>query len=572
MASYNYDPDNIHGRNDDYYNYGNQSREPLHHHSPSPASQIDPRYPPSSQPTPAPSYHTNYPPPSVAPYPPTIAEDPVSRTGPSPFDTVFDDHVYPVNPQHPAAAASTSDMSQHYYPQDTGYHGQHGQQPQSSLGPGAYGRGGAYGSSGLPGSTDDIPLQDRHHKDAPDPEAFNDHVYDDPNGAGGRRRKSKKRKKVGLGQLGMFGSDKKGIPWVTYLFTVVQIAVFIGEIVNNGIKTGSPIMIKPQFNYMIGPSTYIMIEMGARYVPCMKNLDEIQGSNLDFTKGPFLCPNATTTEEKDVCPLSVACGFGGNTPNPDPSSGQGADQDPRPNQWWRFIVPMFMHAGLIHIAFNMLLQLTLGREMEQAIGSIRYGLVYVSAGIFGFVMGGVLSAPFQAVTGASGSLFGVIALTLLDLLYSWRERKSPVKDLLFILVDIIISFVLGLLPGLDNFSHIGGFLMGLALGISVLHSPNALRMKIGQDVAYSTVPEGSEGPQAFFKNPIGFFKGRKPLWWVWWLVRAGALVLVIIVFSVLLNTFYTTTDEVCSWCKYLSCLPVSDWCEAGTLLIRENDE
>lgn len=572
MASYNYGGSSQ-NQNDDYYNYGNESQAPLHH-SPSPASQLDPRYAPSSTATPAPSYHTNYPP-SVAPYP-TTAQDPVSRTGPSPFDTVFDDHVYPVNPQHPAAAASTSDMSQHYYPQDTGYRGQHS---QNSFGQSAY------GSSLPPGSHDDIPLQERPKDAHNDPEAFNDHIYDDPDAVGGRRRKSKKRKKVALGQLGMFGADKKRIPWVTYIFTIAQIAVFIGEIVNNGksdlidfatrreaneysigIQTGSPIMTKPQFNYMIGPSTYIMIEMGARYTPCMKNLDEIQGANppLDLSRGPFLCPNATSND--DICPLSTICGFGGNTP--DPRAGQGASQDPRPNQWWRFIVPMFMHAGLIHIAFNMLLQMTLGREMEQAIGSIRYGLVYVSAGIFGFVMGGVLSAPFQAVTGASGSIFGIIALTLLDLLYSWKERKSPVKDLLFIIVDIVISFVLGLLPGLDNFSHIGGFLMGLALGISVLHSPNSLRLKIGQDVAYTTVPEGSDGPQAFIKNPVGFFKGRKPLWWAWWLVRAGALVLVIIVFSVLLNTFYTTTDEVCSWCKYLSCLVSCPFHQRLTLTCR----
>lgn len=125
-------------------------------------------------------------------------------------------------------------MSQHYYPQDTGYHGQNGQQHSQQQQ--SYGQN-AYGSGGLPGSSDDIPLQDRH-KDATDPEAFNDHVYDDPNAnvnaVGGRHRKSKKRKKVGLGQLGMFGSDKKRIPWVTYIFSIAQIAVFIGEIVNNG--------------------------------------------------------------------------------------------------------------------------------------------------------------------------------------------------------------------------------------------------------------------------------------------------------------------------------------------------
>lgn len=312
--------------------------------------------------------------------------------------------------------------------------------------------------------------------------------------------------------------------------------------------TGSPIMINPQFNYMIGPSTQVLINMGARYSPCMRNIDEIQGANTELL---FLCPDATKWEQ--TCPLSELCGFGGSVP--DPAFDGNVDQNPRPNQWYRFIIPIFLHAGLIHIAFNMLLQLTLGREMEQAIGSIRFFLVYMSAGIFGFVMGGNFAAPAIASTGASGSIFGILALNLLDLLYSWKDRKSPVKDLMFILVDIIISFVLGLLPGLDNFSHIGGFLMGLSLGISVLHSPNSLRLKIGQDVAYSTVPEGTDqGPQPFLKNPVGFFKGRKPLWWVWWLIRAGALILVIVVFIVLLNNFYTTTKQSCSWCKYLSCI------------------
>jgi hypothetical protein len=203
----------------------------------------------------------------------------------------------------------------------------------------------------------------------------------------------------------------------------------------------------------------------------------------------------------------------------------------------------------------MLLQMTMGKEMEMAIGSIRFFLVYVSSGIFGFVMGGNYAAPGITSTGASGCLFGVIALTLLDLLYSWKERKSPVKDLAFIGVDVVISFVLGLLPGLDNFSHIGGFLMGLALGICVLHSPNSLRRRMGQDLSYAAVsPATGETPPPFHKNPVGFFKGRKPLWWVWWLIRAGFLVLVIVVFILLVNNFYAKDPQTCSWCKYLSCL------------------
>jgi membrane associated rhomboid family serine protease len=304
---------------------------------------------------------------------------------------------------------------------------------------------------------------------------------------------------------------------------------------------------------MIGPSPYVTINMGARYVPCMHNVVGIQDRTSPIS---WPCPNTTDINVAD-CTLSDLCGFGGV---PNPLYNGDIKQRPEPNQWYRFILPIFLHAGIIHIGFNMLLQLTLGREMELAIGSIRFLLVYLASGIFGFVLGGNFAATGIASTGASGSLFGILALTLLDLLYGWKERKSPWKDLAFIALDVIISFVLGLLPGLDNFSHIGGFLMGLVLGICILHSPNALRARIQEDeppytpVAYKDGGDnGFAGASKFVKNPVGFFKGRKPAWWVWWLVRAGSLVAVFIVFIVLLNNFYTYR-KTCSWCKYLSCL------------------
>ena len=277
-----------------------------------------------------------------------------------------------------------------------------------------------------------------------------------------------------------------------------------------------------------------------------------------------------------------------------------------PNQWWRFITPMFLHAGIIHIGFNMLLQMTLGRDMEKAIGTLRFVIVYLSSGIFGFVLGGNFAAPGIASTGASGSLFGILALVLLDLFYTWNERVSPVKDLLWLLFDIVFSFVLGLLPGLDNFSHIGGFLMGLGLGIVLLHSPNVLRKRIknkGHKTSYSQLG-GSESNIAmvsgahkvddtkssvldtntsarpadfskFAKQPVGFFKNRKPAWWAWWLIRAACLIGVSVGFIVLLTNFYKDREE-CTWCKYLSCLDITvggqNWCELGYLSLPKTSD
>ena len=336
-----------------------------------------------------------------------------------------------------------------------------------------------------------------------------------------------------------------------------------------GILTGTPIEIHPSFNPMIGPSPYVMINMGARYQPCMHNMPGVQNSSIPIS---WPCPDATSTTGPDVtCTLSELCGLGG-VPNPHP--GGNINEKPAPNQWWRFIIPIFIHAGIIHIGFNLLLQLTLGRDIEKLIGSIRFALVYFASGIWGFVLGGNFAATGIASCGCSGSLFGILAITLLDLLYTWKQRPGPIKDLMFILLDVCIAFVLGLLPGLDNFSHIGGFLMGLVLGVCILRSPSAISRRASSPSTYTphaqpqTHSRANSGLKTFLSNPLGFFQDRRGIWWAWWLLRVFALVGVLIGFILLLKNFYEWRTT-CGWCKYLSCLPVTvsgeNWCQVGNL-------
>jgi len=234
---------------------------------------------------------------------------------------------------------------------------------------------------------------------------------------------------------------------------------------------------------------------------------------------------------------------------------------------------MFYHAGIIHLAFNLFAQITLGGEIERNIGVIRFAIIYFFCGIFGFVLGGNLGSQGQPSVGASGCLFGIFALVLLDILYTWRERPKPVRDLLFLIVDMVISFVIGLLPGVDNFAHIGGFISGILLGVAFINSPNQLRNKISpSDPPYTAAnpmnPYNTSsgdnsliGFRGFVKQPVGFFKGRRPLWWAFWLVRAAMLTILLVVFIVLLNNFYSPNMKECGWCKYLSCLPVKGWCD-----------
>jgi hypothetical protein len=128
----------------------------------------------------------------------------------SPFETVFDDHVYP------ASKNQTPQSSQHQLSQqDTGYHSLSRLSSEDV----------AYNHP-----TDDIPLQNQGQglRDAPKDSEMQDHVYD------ASQQQKSRRGRVRFGELGMLGANAKRIPFVVYFFTLVQVAVFIAEIVKNG--------------------------------------------------------------------------------------------------------------------------------------------------------------------------------------------------------------------------------------------------------------------------------------------------------------------------------------------------
>ena len=444
---------------------------------------------------------------------------------------------YPSSSFGPGYSSDLSYAPQHYSAQsvDTTYHGGGGKYDADPA---------ALHHNGSPSHAyyaENIPLA---AAGAP-PAAAN---YDfDPDDRGGRRRKA-----------GFWRSR----PWFVYTMTAVHVAVFCFELAQNSALQGSVIATKPAFNPMIGPSTDVLISIGARYVPCMRALPAFNNTTPGHL---FPCPGRTDLAAN--CTLAQRCGFGG--------AGIAADMGGRgaagswPAQWYRFVLPMFFHAGLVHLALNLFMQLLLGGEMEALVGPLRFALIYAASGVFGFVLGGNLGAFAQPSVGASGSLFGIFALVLLDILYAWPERARPARDLAFLLLDMALSFVLGLLPGVDNFAHIGGFVCGLALGLALMRSPARLRARIGAaappytpataENPYNTSSAGV--PPGFVRQPLAFFKGRKPLWWAWWAVRAAMLALVLVLFVVLLNNFYSENMRECRWCRRLSCLPIKGWCD-----------
>lgn len=131
------------------------------------------------------------------------------------------------------------------------------------------------------------------------------------------------------------------------------------------------------------------------------------------------------------------------------------------HEWWRLVTAMFLHAGLVHIGFNMMALMQFGPALEELYGSARYLFLYVATGIFGFLLSAV-TGHFSL--GASGALLGLVGATLA---ITSKRGGSYMRELRSRLItSVAILFVLGFsgFMAMDNWAHGGGLAAGFALG------------------------------------------------------------------------------------------------------------
>ncbi|KAL7183848.1 hypothetical protein ACSBR2_026096 [Camellia fascicularis] len=210
------------------------------------------------------------------------------------------------------------------------------------------------------------------------------------------------------------------------------------------------------------------------------------------------------------------------------------------HQAWRLITCVWLHAGIIHLLVNMLCLVFIGIRLEQQFGFVRIGIIYLLSG-FG---GSILSALFlqkSISVGASGALFGLLGAMLSELITNWTIYTNKVAALLTLIVIVVINLGIGILPHVDNFAHIGGFVSGFFLGFILLLRPQ-----------YGWVTRRNLPVEVRVKSKY------KPYQYVLWSV---SLILLVAGFAVGLVMLFrgVNANDHCHWCHYLSCVPTSKW-------------
>ncbi|KAH0861366.1 hypothetical protein HID58_089627 [Brassica napus] len=210
------------------------------------------------------------------------------------------------------------------------------------------------------------------------------------------------------------------------------------------------------------------------------------------------------------------------------------------HQGWRLLTCIWLHAGVIHLAANMLSLVFIGIRLEQQFGFVRIGVIYLLSGIGGSILSSLFVRNSISV-GASGALFGLLGSMLSELLTNWTIYSNKIAALLTLLFVIAINLAIGILPHVDNFAHVGGFLTGFLLGFVLLARPQF------KWLARENMPQGRRLTSKY-----------KPYQYLLWLLSLALLVLGFVMALVLLFKGEDGNDH-CRWCRYLRCIPTSRW-------------
>jgi rhomboid protease GluP len=132
-------------------------------------------------------------------------------------------------------------------------------------------------------------------------------------------------------------------------------------------------------------------------------------------------------------------------------------------QWWRLVTAVFLHAGLLHIGFNLWCLFDLGPEVESLFSTPKFVVFYLVAGVAGFVLS-LWWSPLGMSVGASGAILGLIGI-LIGASFHHGHLGKEYRGQLWRWV--IYIFIFGLFFAVDNAAHFGGLVTGALLGYLV---------------------------------------------------------------------------------------------------------
>lgn len=142
-------------------------------------------------------------------------------------------------------------------------------------------------------------------------------------------------------------------------------------------------------------------------------------------------------------------------------------------EYWRLFTAVFLHAGLLHLVSNLLIQWWIGKAIEAAWGAQGTARIYILCGLSGSLLSATLSKVNSVSVGASGAIHGLMAIGVTgeagelgwpSFLRSAAEHFGSWFGWKAIALALALSLISGLVfTNVDSWAHVGGTVAGFAL-------------------------------------------------------------------------------------------------------------
>ncbi len=155
-------------------------------------------------------------------------------------------------------------------------------------------------------------------------------------------------------------------------------------------------------------------------------------------------------------------------------------------EWWRIVTSGFLHAGAIHLLFNMFALYILGSLLEPAVGTPRFVGIYVVSLLAG-ACGALILSPNDLTVGASGAVFGLMAAAFIMARHRGIEQVASQIGM-FVVLNLVFTFAASSTISVGG--HVGGLIGGAVVALMVAffersRMPNRLPIEIGLMVVLS---------------------------------------------------------------------------------------
>lgn len=109
----------------------------------------------------------------------------------------------------------------------------------------------------------------------------------------------------------------------------------------------------------------------------------------------------------------------------------------------------------MHLLLNGVVLYVAGGQIEREIGSLSFIIIFFAGAIFGFLFGGNFALPAVPSVGASGGIFAVNAVAVVDLGLHWKLEARPKTKAVFLIFELLLMVGMGFIPYLiDVRSHL----------------------------------------------------------------------------------------------------------------------